>query len=226
MMIRRKAAEFEFGADGGVGRVNGRVFQVSSVLDGQDVFVGIGGIAGLHDGRLFGVALAGSLRVDAGRKGSTQSGEGRGVGIRPAFEFHCGQVGRDFDGSQNDVGPAQLGGQVVGVMEANLKFLMQFHGLAGEGELGGLARLAHAMQQRIQIGLLRGGEVAGFALGNLLAGGVGRQFAEGGGRLGEIIGRQTGGDIGIFQPGGNDEVAVERDDGNRAVWFMRHIFGV
>jgi hypothetical protein len=37
----------------------------------------------------------------------------------------------------------------VGLVDADLKFLMQFHGLAWKGELGGLARLAHAMQQRI-----------------------------------------------------------------------------
>ena len=34
-MIRREAAQFEFGAGGGVGRVSGRKFQVGGVLNGQ-----------------------------------------------------------------------------------------------------------------------------------------------------------------------------------------------
>jgi len=46
-MIGREDAEFEFGAGGGVGRVGGREFQVGGVLDGQDVFVGIGGKMGI-----------------------------------------------------------------------------------------------------------------------------------------------------------------------------------
>jgi len=66
------------------------------------------------------------------------------------------------------------------------------------------------------------GEVAGFALGNFLAGCIGGYFAEGGGGLGEITGRQPGGDLGIFQRGGGDEVAVVADDGDGAVWFMVH----
>ena len=58
-MIRREDAQFEFGAGGGVGRVGGRKFQVGGVLDGQNVFVGVGGVGGFHAGRLFGVAPVG-----------------------------------------------------------------------------------------------------------------------------------------------------------------------
>jgi len=108
-MIRREDAQLEFGAGGGVGRVGGRKFQVGGVLDGQNVFVGIGGIGGFHAGRLFGVAQAGLLRGGAGGKRGAHGGEGRGLGIRPAFEFHRGQVRRGLHGGENDVGAAQHG---------------------------------------------------------------------------------------------------------------------
>jgi len=221
-MIRREDAQLEFGAGGGVGRVGGRQFQVGGVLDGQNVFVGVGGVGGFHAGRLFGVALAGLLRGGAGGKRGAHGGEGLRFGIRPAFEFHRGQIRGGLHGGENDVGAAQHGIQFVGIVDADLKFLVQFHGLAGKGELGGLARLSHAMQKRIEIGLLRGGEIAGFALGNALAGHVGGQFAEGGGRPGEIIGGQPGGDFGVFLRGGDDEVAIVGDDGDGAVRFMVH----
>ena len=70
-MVRREEAQPEFGAGGGVGRVGGRQFQIGGVLDGQNVFVGIGGVGGFHTGRLFGVARAGLLRDAAG--GNTPS---------------------------------------------------------------------------------------------------------------------------------------------------------
>jgi len=219
-VIRREDAEFEFGAGGGVGRVGGRKFQVGGVLDGQNMFVGVGGIGGFHAGRLFGIALARLLRGGAGGKRAAHGGEGLRFGIRPAFEFQRGQVG--LHGGENDVGTAQHRAQRVRIVDVDLKFLTQFHGLAGEGEPGGFARLAHAMQKRIEVGLLRKGEVAGFALGNFLAGDVGGHFAEGGRRLGEIIGGQPGGDFGVFLPGGDDEVAIVGDDGDGAVWFMVH----
>ena len=66
-MIRREDAQFEFGAGGGIGLGGGREFQVGGVLDGQNVFVGVGGIGGFHAGRLFGVALAGLLRGAGGK---------------------------------------------------------------------------------------------------------------------------------------------------------------
>jgi len=222
-MIRREEAQPEFGAGGGVGRVGGGKFQIGRVLDGQNMFVGVGGVGVFHAGRLFGVALAGLLRGGAGGKCAAHGGEGLRLGIRPAFELHGGQIRRGFYGGQNDVGAAQHSIQFVGIVVADLKFLMEFHGLAGKGELGGLARLAHAVQERIEVGLLGGGEVAGFALGNFLAGRVGGQFAEGGGRLGEIAGGQPGGDFGVFLRGG-DEVAVVGNDGDGVVYSMGHRF--
>ena len=221
-MIGREDAQFEFGAGGGVGRVGGRKFQIGGVLDGQNVFVGIGGVGGFHAGRLFGVALAGLLRGGAGGKRGAHGGESLRFGIRPAFELHREQVCRGLHGSKNDVGAAQHGIQFVRVVDADLKFLMQFHGLAGKGQPGGLARLSHAMQKQIKVGLLRSGEIAGFTLGDALAGHIGGYFAEGGGRLGEIIGRQPGGDFGVFLRGGGDEVAIVGDDGDGAVRFMVH----
>ena len=74
-MIWREDAQFEFGAGGGVGRVGGRKFQVGGVLDGQDVFVGVGGVGGFYSGRFFGVALAGLLRGGAGGKRAAQVGK-------------------------------------------------------------------------------------------------------------------------------------------------------
>jgi hypothetical protein len=223
-MIRREEAQFEFGAGAGVGRVGGRKFQVSGVLDGQNMFVGVGGVGGFHAGRLFGVALAGLLRGGAGGKRAAHGGEGRGLGIRPAPEFHCGQIRGGLHGGENDVGTIQHRTEFVGFVDADLKFLMQFHGLAGKGQLRRLARLAHAMQQQIEVGLLLFGEVAGFALGDFLAGHVGGQFAEGGGRAGEIIGGEPGGDFWVFVGGGDDEVAVVADDGDGAVRFVVHNF--
>ena len=83
MMIRREEAQFEFGALRGVGRVGGRKFQVGGVLDGQNVFVGVGGIGGFHAGRLFGFALAGLLRGGAGGKRAAHGSEGLRLGICP-----------------------------------------------------------------------------------------------------------------------------------------------
>src|ERR1035437_2781728 len=101
VMIRREDAQFEFGAGGGVGRVGGRKFQVGGVLDGQNVFVGVGGVGGFHTGRLFGVALAGLLRGGAGGKRGAHGGESRGLVIRPAPEFHRGQVRGGLHGGKS-----------------------------------------------------------------------------------------------------------------------------
>jgi hypothetical protein len=90
-MIRREDAQSEFGALWSVGGIGGREFQVGGVLDGQDVFVGVGGIGGFHAGRLFGVALAGLLRGGAGGECAAHGGEGLRFGIRPAFEFQRGR---------------------------------------------------------------------------------------------------------------------------------------
>jgi len=107
-------------------------------------------------------------------------------------------------------------------VDVDLKFRMELNCLVWKCQPGGLARLSHAMQQLVEVGLLRGGEVAGLAFGNFLAGHVVGQFAEGGGGLGEIIGGQSRGDSGIFQSGGDDEVAIVGDDGDGAVRFMVH----
>ena len=223
-MIRREDAQFEFGAGGGVGRVGGGEFQIGGVLDGQNVFVGVGGVGGFHAGRLFGVALAGLLRGGAGGKSLAHGDEGLGIGIGPALQFQRGQVRGELHGAEDDVRPAQHRAQFMGIVEADLKFLMQLHGLAGKGELGGLARLAHAMQQLDEIGLLRGGQIAGFAPGRGLAGDVGGQFAEGRGGLGEISGRQAVADFGVFLRGGKNEAAIVTDDGDGAMDSMGHSF--
>jgi len=120
-------AQLEFGAGGGVRRVGGRKFQVGGVLDGDDVFVGNRGIGVLHAGRLL---WRRSGRIAAWwcwRKRAAHGGEGRRVGIRPAPEFQRRQVRGQLNGGENGVGTAQHGVQFVRVVEADLKFLMQFH---------------------------------------------------------------------------------------------------
>lgn len=52
-VVGREDAEQKLAAPSGVGRVGGRKFQVGGVLDGQDVFVGVGSIGGFHAGRFF-----------------------------------------------------------------------------------------------------------------------------------------------------------------------------
>jgi len=158
----------------------------------------------------------------AGGKRAAHGGEGRGLGIRPAPEFHRGQVRGGLHGGENDVGTPQHRTEFVRIVDVDLKFGMELNRLVWKGEPGGLARLAHAMQQQGEVGLLRKGEVAGLALGNFLAGDVGWHFAEGRGGLGEIIGGQARGDLGIFLRGGNDEVAIVNNDGDWAVRFMWH----
>ena len=53
---------------------------------------------------------------------------------------------------------------------------------------------------------------------------VGGQFAEGCGRLGEIVGGHPGSDLGIFVRGGDDEVAVVDDDRDGAVRSFHFMF--
>lgn len=223
-MVRREDAQPKFGAGGRIGRIGGCKFQVAGVLDGQNMFVGIGGVGGFYGGGLFGVALAGLPRGGAGGKSAAHGDKVLRLGIRPAFEFHGGQIRVVLHRSQNGVGAAQHGGQFVRIVDANLKFLMQFHGLAGKSEPGGFARLAHAVQQVVEIFLLPGGEVAGFAPGCFLAGNVRGQLAQGGGRFGEIAVGQARDDVGIFLRGAGDEVAVVGDGWNWAMRFMVHGF--
>jgi len=72
-----------------------------------------GGIGGFHAGRLFGVALAGLLCGGAGGKRGAHGGEGLRLGIRPAFEFHRGQIRGGLHRGENDVGAAQHRAQRV-----------------------------------------------------------------------------------------------------------------
>ena len=104
------------------------------------------------------------------------------------------------------------------------KFLVQFHGLTGEGQPGGLGRSAHPMQQLVEIFVLLDSKIAGLAFGNFLARGVGGQFADGGGRIGQIIDGQSRGGGGIFISGGDDEIAVVGDGGDGAMGFVWHSF--
>ena len=70
MMIRREDAQSEFRADGRVGRVGDRIFQIAGILNGQNMFVSVADVGGFHGGRFHGVALAGFLRGGAGGKRS------------------------------------------------------------------------------------------------------------------------------------------------------------
>ncbi len=213
-VVGRENAEQKFTADAGVGGVGRRPLQIGGVLNGQNVFVKRGGVGVLLRGGVFRAADGFDPVLFGGAKAVAGGLNGRGLGIRPAFELQHGQVRGIGDGAKHDVHAAQIGAEVIGVMWANLKFLMQLHGLAGKGELGGLGRLRHALMERVQIIGLRLGELAEFALGGFLAGDIAGDF------LAERVG---GGDEGVTQPqgdfrvcfgGGDDESAVVRDDGN------------
>lgn len=139
MVVRGNGVQAEFVAFGGVGGIHGGEFQVGSVLDGQNMVVKVGVVGVFHPSRLFGVPLAGLPVFGAGGKRAAHGGERRPLGIRPASELERGQARGGLHGSQNGVGPAQFGVEAVGVVGANLKLQVQFHGLTGEGEVGGLA---------------------------------------------------------------------------------------
>ena len=105
-------------------------------------------------------------------------------------------------------------------MRADLKFLMQLHRLSREGKFGGLGGLRHATVQRGQVLLLRGGEVAKFALGGFLAGDIASNFGAKCVGGGEVIGGQSRGHGGRGNTGGNDESALMREDGGRHMWSV------
>ena len=109
-------------------------------------------------------------------------------------------------------------------MRADLKFLMQFHGLSGKSEFGGLGGLRHATVQRGQILLLRGGEIAEFTLGVFLAGDIASNFGAKCVGGSEVIGGQSRGHGGRGNTGGDDESALMREDGSREVRAMGHSF--
>ena len=150
----------------------------------------------------------------AGPKAFAGGLEGRGLGIRPAFELQRGQVRGIVHRAEHNIHAAQIGAEVVFVLRADLKFLMQLHGLAGKGELGGLGRLRHALMQRVQILLLREGQIAEFALRGFLAGHVAGNFLAERVGGGDVAVGQSLGDFRMVFGGGDDESAVVGDNGN------------
>ena len=108
-------------------------------------------------------------------------------------------------------------------MRTDLKFLMQFHGLTGEGEFCGLGGLRHATVQRVQILLLRGGQIAEFTFGGFLSGDVDGNF--GAKRIGsrDVGGGQSRGNFCMVFGGGDDESSVVRENGGRKVRAMIHV---
>jgi len=165
--------------------------QVGGVLNGQQPFVEVGGIGIFLAGADFGAAFGGLLRHVDGAQALARCHKGRRVGIRPAFELERDQVRGVLHGGDNDVGAGQKRAEVIGAGDAHLEFLMQFHGLAGKGKFGGLARLVHAMLQGVQVRLLGPGERAEFALRVFLAGEVAGDFSERGAGIGDVIGGQA-----------------------------------
>lgn len=109
-------------------------------------------------------------------------------------------------------------------MRADLKFLMQLHGLAGEGKLGGLLRLCHATVQSGQVLLLRGGEIAEFALRAFLRGDIGGDLGAKRVGGGKVAGGQARGHGGRGKSGGDDESALVGEDGGGEVRAMGHSF--
>ncbi len=211
-------------AQPGVGGINGRPLQIGGVLDGQKIFVERGGIGVLRRGGIFRVAQCALLRGRGGAKSLPRGGEGGGLGIGPAFELERGKVRGLLNGGDDDVGAGENGAEVGGMVDAHLKFLMQFHGLAGKGEPGGLARLVHAMEQCIEVHVLGGGEVAEFTLDAFLSGKVGADFGEQRGGAGQKTGGQSPRDIRIRLAGGDDDVAVVDERGYGEVRYVVHCF--
>ncbi len=223
-VVGREDAQQKFAAHAGVGGVAGRPFQIGGVLDGQNKFVERGGVGVLLRG---GVLRAADLLHAVGfrrAKGVARGLEGRGLGIRPAFLFERGQVRGVGHGAKHGVAAGEKCGEVIFVMRADLKFLMEFHGLAGKGELGGLGSLRHALMQGDEVLLLGGGEVAEFALGGFLAGDVAGNL--GAKRVGgaDVGGVQPRADFGVALGSGDDEAALMGEDGDGEVRAMGHIF--
>ena len=187
----RKGVEAKRVAHAGIGGIGGRPLQVGGVLNGQQPFVEVGGIGIFLAGADFGAAFGGLLRHIDGAQALARGHKGRRVGIGPALELERGQVRDVLHGGDNDVGAGQKRAEVIRAGDAHLKFLMQFHGLAGKGEFGGLARLVHAMLQGVQVRLLVPGERPEFALRVFLAGEVAGDFSERGAGIGDVIGGQA-----------------------------------
>lgn len=213
-MVGWKDAEAEFIAHAGVGGIAGRPLQIGSVLDGQNKFVERGGVGVFLRGAVLGSALGVFADLFGGPKGVARGLECGGFGIRPALLLEQGQVRGVFHRAKHDVAPAKKRAEIIFIVDANLKFLMQFHGLSGKGEFGGLGGLRHELVQRVQALCLRSGEVAEFAFGSFLVGDIAGQFGAKiiGGR--DIGGVQSGADFGMRLGGGDDEAAVVGEDGN------------
>jgi len=222
-VVGRENTEQKFAAHAGVGGVAGRPFQIGGVLDGQNKFVERGGIGVLLRGGVFRAAdllhAVGFRRAKAVARGL----EGRGLGIRPAFLLERGQVRGIGHRAKHGVAAGEKCGEVVFIMRADLKFLMEFHGLAGEGEFGGLGGLRHALMQGGEILLLGGGEVAEFAFGGFLAGDIAGNLGAkpvGGGDVGGV---QPRADFGVALGGGDDEAALMGEDGGREVQVFHYV---
>ncbi len=84
-------------------------------------------------------------------------------------------------------------------------------------------KLGYPFGTIIQSILLLVDEVAGLALGNFLGGGVAGHFAQGLGGIDEVTAGQAGADLGVFNAGGEDEVAIVGDDGNGTADSMGHM---
>jgi hypothetical protein len=209
----RKGVQTELVADAGVGGITHRPLQVGGVLDGEQLLEQAGGVGVLGAGADFGPAFVGLLRHVHRAKSSAHGDEGGGVRRRPAFEQEGGLIRDRLQGGDDDVGAAQHGAEVVRRVDAHLKFLMQFHVLSGKGELGGLARLRNPMLDRLQIYVLRRGQVAKFAVGSFLGDKVGIDGGEGRRGGGGVANGQARGDGGIGSGGGDDKLAVVREDG-------------
>ena len=220
-VVGREDAEQKFAAHAGVGGVAGRPFQIGGVLDGQNKFVKRGGVGVLLRGGVFRAADLLHAVLFRRAKGTARGLEGGGFGIRPAFLFERGQVRGVGHRAEHDVAAGEKRTKVIVVMRAGLKFLMELNSLAtGEGELGGLGGLRHALVERGQILLLGGGEVAEFAFGGFLAGDVAGNLGAkrvGGGDVGGV---QPRADFGVALGGGDDESALVGEDGGRKVRAM------
>lgn len=114
-------------------------------------------------------------------------------------------------GREDDAGAGELGGEEFGLFDADLKFAVEFHVVAGKGEAGSAAGSADEAFEFLKGVLLGDGEGAGFTGFGFVGGGSvgdGVQFGgEPGGVIvfgGVILGVETlrhGGEVGGINEG-------------------------
>ena len=91
-VVGRENAQQKLSAHSGVGGIARGKLQISSVLNGQNIFVKRRGVRVLGRGRVNRAAGGLNAKLFGRAKSSSRGLKGRRLGSRPAFECQCGQV--------------------------------------------------------------------------------------------------------------------------------------